>query len=154
MLSISGRGWSNSVMQASVAWTCESIRPGSTVLPCRSTTWVPWPRVLRMSSFVPTRTTRPPCTARAWWLENSFSTESLAAAVPPDATLSTQTPAASPDYPEVLGYEILGLLGHGGMGVVYRARQLKANRVVALKMLRAVEHATPEDRLRFQIETE
>jgi formylglycine-generating enzyme required for sulfatase activity len=57
-------------------------------------------------------------------------------------------------YPDVPGYEILGVLGHGGMGVVYRARQLKANRVVALKMIRAVEHASPAERLRFQIETE
>src|SRR5690348_10574989 len=40
------------------------------------------------------------------------------------------------------------------MGVVYRGRQLKANRLVALKMIRAVEHASPQDRLRFQIETE
>jgi len=38
-----------------------------------------------------------------------------------------------------LGYEILGICGHGGMGVVYRARQLGANRLVALKMIRAVE---------------
>ena len=52
------------------------------------------------------------------------------------------------------GYEILGILGHGGMGVVYRARQLQANRLVALKMIRAVEHASPTERLRFQIETE
>jgi formylglycine-generating enzyme required for sulfatase activity/tRNA A-37 threonylcarbamoyl transferase component Bud32 len=59
-----------------------------------------------------------------------------------------------PAYPDVPGYEILGFLGHGGMGVVYRARQLKANRLVALKMIRAVEHATPQARLRFQIETE
>jgi serine/threonine protein kinase/formylglycine-generating enzyme required for sulfatase activity len=64
------------------------------------------------------------------------------------------TPGESREYPDVPGYEILGVLGHGGMGVVYRARQLKANRLVALKMIRAVEHASPTERLRFQIETE
>jgi formylglycine-generating enzyme required for sulfatase activity len=64
------------------------------------------------------------------------------------------TPGEGREYADVPGYEILGILGHGGMGVVYRARQLKANRLVALKMIRAVEHASPEERLRFQIETE
>jgi formylglycine-generating enzyme required for sulfatase activity len=70
------------------------------------------------------------------------------------AAATDLAPGESREYPEVPGYEILGILGHGGMGVVYRARQLKANRLVALKMLRALEHATPQDRLRFQIETE
>src|SRR5262249_32962754 len=70
------------------------------------------------------------------------------------AIATDQTPGESREYPEVPGYEILGVLGHGGMGVVYRARQLKANRLVALKMIRSVEHASPTDRLRFQIETE
>jgi formylglycine-generating enzyme required for sulfatase activity len=81
-------------------------------------------------------------------------------ASPPKLTRNTGalatdlTPGESRAYPEVSGYEILGILGHGGMGLVYRARQLKANRLVALKMIRAVEHATPHERLRFQIETE
>jgi formylglycine-generating enzyme required for sulfatase activity len=70
-------------------------------------------------------------------------------AVPTDLT-----PGESREYPEIPGYEILGICGHGGMGVVYRARQLGANRLVALKMIRAVEHASPTERLRFQIETE
>jgi formylglycine-generating enzyme required for sulfatase activity len=64
------------------------------------------------------------------------------------------TPGESREYPEIPGYEILGICGHGGMGVVYRARQLGANRLVALKMIRAVEHPSPTERLRFQIETE
>ena len=79
---------------------------------------------------------------------------------PPRATRNTAaiatdlTPAESREFPAIPGYEILGILGHGGMGIVYRARQLKANRLVALKMIRAIERASPHDRLRFQIETE
>ena len=49
------------------------------------------------------------------------------------------------------GYEVLGELGRGGMGVVYRARQIKANRLVALKMIRAVEYASPTDLVNVQV---
>jgi serine/threonine protein kinase len=75
------------------------------------------------------------------------------------AVVTDRTPSKNPQSPEVPdpavpGYEILGVLGHGGMGLVYRARQLGAKRLVALKMIRTVEHATPQERLRFQIETE
>jgi tetratricopeptide (TPR) repeat protein len=54
--------------------------------------------------------------------------------------------------PEVPGYEILGELGRGAVGVVYRARHRELNRLVALKMILAGPHLSPEARRRFKLE--
>jgi eukaryotic-like serine/threonine-protein kinase len=56
--------------------------------------------------------------------------------------------------PAIPGYELLGELGRGGMGVVYKARQVRLNRPCALKMILAGAHATPEAVARFMGEAE
>src|SRR5947209_6186747 len=79
----------------------------------------------------------------------------VVSARPADSTLPFSAARKSPgrDFSPT-GYEILGELGRGGMGVVYRARHRRLNRVVALKMIRTGQYADPAELVRFRAEAE
>src|SRR5213080_1011440 len=67
------------------------------------------------------------------------------------------TRAASPELrvgEEFAGHRIEAVLGRGGMGVVYRATDLRLNRVAALKVITPALSADEDFRRRFQRESE
>ena len=56
--------------------------------------------------------------------------------------------------PQIPGYEVEAVLGRGGMGVVFRARHMRLNRTVALKMVLTGTYAGLHERERFRREAE
>jgi tRNA A-37 threonylcarbamoyl transferase component Bud32 len=71
-----------------------------------------------------------------------------------DGSAASKPLRGEPTLPAVPGYEVLEVLGQGGMGVVYKARQQGLNRLVALKMVRRDYAASPQALDRFRSEAE
>jgi serine/threonine-protein kinase len=88
---------------------------------------------------------------RTWRRVRRLSADLDALFPPADDTVS---PIQGTDLPQIPGYEVEAVVGHGGMGIVFRARHLRLDRMVALKMLLFGACATPQDRARFQREAE
>jgi eukaryotic-like serine/threonine-protein kinase len=61
-------------------------------------------------------------------------------------------PASAQQLPQLSKYELLDELGHGGMATVYRARDLRLDREVAIKVIHKHLRESPEVRRRFAAE--
>src|SRR5947209_4861157 len=82
--------------------------------------------------------------------QRTSSLRAVARAVVSASLPTTALPPTGALEPGDFGdYELLAVIGQGGMGVVYKARQKSLNRVVALKMIRTGQPASAMETLRF-----
>src|SRR5438067_80467 len=87
------------------------------------------------------------------WLARSSGDDGLIALLrrAGQATVIIENPVAPTltVEPSPAGYEIVGVLGRGGAGIVYKANQRALGRIVALKQIRSGLDADPHELARF-----
>jgi serine/threonine-protein kinase len=95
---------------------------------------------------------------RKRWQQMRLVEAELTAMFPtPEPNRDTDTSAPwnpHAELPHIPGYQVESVLGRGGVGIVYKARHLRLNRPVAIKMLLAGAHAGPGELERFLREAE